>query len=176
MATHSSALAWRIPMDRGAWWATVHRVAHNQALMKQLSMQRHTQDVWWVWQSTLQSHSWRPPLTQILQDQLWPQCPVSRQRKDSRERISLLNPKDITHIASAYISLMRIGHMVPHNFKGVWEAWSLVEHLFLSNKSACQRGVWIFDRQLALSVELSFIAHLHTTFLVRKILFPIQLL
>ena len=26
MATHSSILAWRIPMDRGAWWATVHGV------------------------------------------------------------------------------------------------------------------------------------------------------
>ena len=25
MATHSSILAWRIPMDRGAWGATVHR-------------------------------------------------------------------------------------------------------------------------------------------------------
>ena len=23
MAAHSSVLAWRIPMDRGAWWATV---------------------------------------------------------------------------------------------------------------------------------------------------------
>ena len=30
MATHSSILAWRIPMDRGAWWATVHRVAKSQ--------------------------------------------------------------------------------------------------------------------------------------------------
>ena len=27
MATHSSILAWRIPMNRGAWWATVHGVA-----------------------------------------------------------------------------------------------------------------------------------------------------
>ena len=27
MATHSSILAWRIPMDRGAWQAIVHRVA-----------------------------------------------------------------------------------------------------------------------------------------------------
>ena len=27
MATHSSILAWRIPMDRGAQWATVHGVA-----------------------------------------------------------------------------------------------------------------------------------------------------
>ena len=30
MATHSSVLAWRNPMDRGAWWVTVHRVAKNQ--------------------------------------------------------------------------------------------------------------------------------------------------
>ena len=30
MATHSSFLAWRIPMDRGAWWATVHGVAQSQ--------------------------------------------------------------------------------------------------------------------------------------------------
>ena len=30
MATHSSGLAWRIPMDRGAWQATsVHRVAKS---------------------------------------------------------------------------------------------------------------------------------------------------
>ena len=24
IATHSSILAWRIPMDRGAWWAAGH--------------------------------------------------------------------------------------------------------------------------------------------------------
>ena len=30
MATHSSILAWRIPMDRGAQWATVHRVTKSQ--------------------------------------------------------------------------------------------------------------------------------------------------
>ena len=29
MGTHSSILAWRIPMDRGAWWATIHRVAKS---------------------------------------------------------------------------------------------------------------------------------------------------
>ena len=28
-ATHSSILAWRIPMDRGAWRATVHGVSKN---------------------------------------------------------------------------------------------------------------------------------------------------
>ena len=30
MATHSSLLAWRIPMDREAWRATVHRFAKSQ--------------------------------------------------------------------------------------------------------------------------------------------------
>ena len=30
MATHSSILAWRIPMERGAWWATVHGVTESQ--------------------------------------------------------------------------------------------------------------------------------------------------
>ena len=30
MATHSSILAWRIPMDRGAWRATVHGVAKSR--------------------------------------------------------------------------------------------------------------------------------------------------
>ena len=30
MATHSSILAWRIPMDRGAWRTTVHGVAKSQ--------------------------------------------------------------------------------------------------------------------------------------------------
>ena len=29
MATHSSILTWRIPMNRGTWWATVHRVAQS---------------------------------------------------------------------------------------------------------------------------------------------------
>ena len=29
MATHSSSLAWRIPMDQSAWLATVHGVAES---------------------------------------------------------------------------------------------------------------------------------------------------
>ena len=29
MATHSSILAWKAHMDRGAWWATDHGVAES---------------------------------------------------------------------------------------------------------------------------------------------------
>ena len=34
MTTHSNILAWRIPTDRGAWRATVHRVAKSQTRLK----------------------------------------------------------------------------------------------------------------------------------------------
>ena len=34
MTTHSSILAWRIPVDRGAWWATVHGVAESQTQLQ----------------------------------------------------------------------------------------------------------------------------------------------
>ena len=30
MATNFCILAWRIPTERGAWWATVHEVANSQ--------------------------------------------------------------------------------------------------------------------------------------------------
>ena len=30
MVTFSSILAWRIPMDRGAWWATAYGVTKSQ--------------------------------------------------------------------------------------------------------------------------------------------------
>ena len=29
MATHSSLLTWRSPMNRGAWWTTVHEVSES---------------------------------------------------------------------------------------------------------------------------------------------------
>ena len=42
MATHSSILAWRIPMDRGAWQVTVHTVTKIQTQLKRLSMRMQT--------------------------------------------------------------------------------------------------------------------------------------
>ena len=38
IATHTSILAWKIPMGRGAWWATVHGVAKSQTRLKWLSI------------------------------------------------------------------------------------------------------------------------------------------
>ena len=40
MATHSSILAWRIPMDRGAWRATVHGVTKSWTHLRDLA--QHT--------------------------------------------------------------------------------------------------------------------------------------
>ena len=31
---HSSILAWRIPMDRGAWWITVHGVTKSRTRLR----------------------------------------------------------------------------------------------------------------------------------------------
>ena len=45
MATHSSILAWRIPMDRGAWQTTVHRDAKSWTRLSNQVQQTHT----YVW-------------------------------------------------------------------------------------------------------------------------------
>ena len=41
VATHCSILAWRISMDRGAWWATVHGVTESDTT-EQLSTAQPT--------------------------------------------------------------------------------------------------------------------------------------
>ena len=40
MVTHSNPPAWRIPMDRGAWWATAHGVRES-GLTELLSSSNH---------------------------------------------------------------------------------------------------------------------------------------
>ena len=55
MATHSSILAWKIPMDRGAWWAIVRGVAKSWT---QLS-DTHTHT------SLVKIHSHRVELNQV---------------------------------------------------------------------------------------------------------------
>ena len=38
MASHSSILSWRIPMDRRVWGATVYRVLKSWTQLKQFSL------------------------------------------------------------------------------------------------------------------------------------------
>ena len=41
MAPYSSTLAWKNPMDRGAWWATVHGVARSQTRLSDFAFTFH---------------------------------------------------------------------------------------------------------------------------------------
>ena len=47
MATHSNILAWRIPVDRGAWWAAVHGVAKSWTWLRD-----------WAHSGTLMVQTW----------------------------------------------------------------------------------------------------------------------
>ena len=57
IATHSSTLAWRISMDRGAWWLQSmrsQRVGHDWATKSTHPNQQHTpqlyfQNISWIW-------------------------------------------------------------------------------------------------------------------------------
>ena len=39
--THSSALAWKNPTDRGAWWAAVHGVAKSRTRLSDFTFTFH---------------------------------------------------------------------------------------------------------------------------------------
>ena len=41
MATHSNILAWRIPIDRRVWWATVHGVAEGWTRLSDFTFTFH---------------------------------------------------------------------------------------------------------------------------------------
>ena len=45
MATHTSILAWRIPMDRGDWQATVHGVRHDWSTKHSTDMELGNDEV-----------------------------------------------------------------------------------------------------------------------------------
>ena len=46
MTTHSSNLAWGIPMDRGAWQATVHEVTESDTTERLSTAQHLSKDSW----------------------------------------------------------------------------------------------------------------------------------
>ena len=41
MAPHSSTLAWKNPMDRGAWWTTVHGVTKSRRQLSNFTFSFH---------------------------------------------------------------------------------------------------------------------------------------
>ena len=41
MASHSSILAWKNPMDGGAWWAAVHGVAQSRTRLSDFTFTFH---------------------------------------------------------------------------------------------------------------------------------------
>ena len=93
MATHSSILAWEIPMDRGAWWATVHKVRHNwsnlacthsfttfsqQFLLKlQMPVTSEDRPQLWVMQKIVEFKPWTWAELKYIQILLNPNKPAS---------------------------------------------------------------------------------------------------
>ena len=59
MATHLSILAWRIPMDRAAWWAIVHSVTKSQT-RSDLAPPKSSELIW------LLSPSYLPQVTAVM--------------------------------------------------------------------------------------------------------------
>ena len=60
MATHSSTLSWRIPwipLARGAWQATVHRVPKGRTWLKRLSM--YTRVTKHIWHRSFETTHWK---------------------------------------------------------------------------------------------------------------------
>ena len=49
MATHSSIVAWEIPMDRGAWQATVHGVTKESDNLATKQQPQQTQQSFVSW-------------------------------------------------------------------------------------------------------------------------------
>ena len=60
MVIHSSILAWRIPMDRGAWQAIVYGIAKSQTQMSNFHLLT-LDDASFLWRGNPQSVWFRPP-------------------------------------------------------------------------------------------------------------------
>ena len=58
MATHSSILAWRIPMDRRAWWARVYRVQRVRHDQSNLACTQRISNYFKVYDLRFYSRQW----------------------------------------------------------------------------------------------------------------------
>ena len=113
MATHSSVLAWRILMDKGAWLATVHGVTKSRTLewLRTIGLCLLTKhdEVKWKWK--LLSHVWlfatpwttarQAPLSLgILQERILEWVAISFSRGSSQPR----DQTQVSHIAGGFFS------------------------------------------------------------------------
>ena len=97
MATHSSILTWRIPMERVSWWATVHRFTKSRTQLKQLSTHTHKLLIIILWILHFICRSkWQP--TPVLlpgeshgQRSLVDYSSRGRKESDRTERVHLLS-------------------------------------------------------------------------------------
>ena len=83
MAPHSSTLAWKIPMDGGAWWAAVYGVAKSQTRLSDFTFTFHFHAL----EKEMATHSsvlaWRIPGTgSLVGCRLW-----GRSESDTTEAI-----------------------------------------------------------------------------------------
>ena len=132
MATHFSILAWRIPMEKGAWRATVHRVTKSQTWLKWLSTHTHTYILGfpqWLSGKRLCLQCWRhrrrrldPCVGKTPQRRKWQPTPVFLPEKSHREKPGRLQS----------LGLQRVGHDWAHTqcnilmmnvFPSVWNPW-----------------------------------------------------
>ena len=64
MAPHSSTLAWKNPMDGGAWWAAVHGVSKSRTRLSDFTFTFHFHTL----EKAMATHSsvlaWRIPWTE----------------------------------------------------------------------------------------------------------------
>ena len=82
-------------MDRGAWWATVHRVTKSQTQLKWLSTQKHVvkhkRDNIFIWWKQAETASWPFLFLNFIKAGIW-ECTVKIQsNEESHWRIKKAN-------------------------------------------------------------------------------------
>ena len=118
---HSSILAWRIPVDRGAWWATVHGVEKNQAGLSNWA--EHTAQ---LWASTVTGEE-RPgrhipllpsPEACFLGTVFPPGLSERQSVQSSRQQSSLVQPRAANQCATLHLlSLLSCSCLLPRDLQ-----------------------------------------------------------
>lgn len=85
-----------------------------------------------------------PSSKQVFQVQPDYQGPASRSGGDDREGTLFYNPREVAHIASPSISLLRTSYRASANLKGIWGVRSQANHLSSVPSLPDQQRAWIW--------------------------------